>query len=402
MRVGLVSTRLSGVDGVTLESFKIKHILEEAGHEVEAFAGLLEERFRPGVEYPPAHFAHVDNVALNSDMFGTDTRPDWVSGQLRQRTDDLNNRLREWVDRAGIDVVVPQNALSIPLQLPLALAIAELVLETGIPCIAHHHDMVWERERFWPNAVPDVIGAVFPPAGHQFTHMAINSHQCEEISRRVGRAVTLIPNVMDFEAGPEAGDGPAFRTYAGISANDILFLQPTRIVPRKNIETTIDLAERLGDPRIRVVVTHPNEDEVEDYWPYLVEHAERRNVDFRLAPIDAPGSPSLADAYAAADIVCYPSLIEGFGNALVESMYYHKPLVVNRYPVYNRDIAPTGVRFLEFDRLITNQLLDDVTHCLSDMGHYAEAVEHNFEIGLRNFSYEVVRERMLPMFARLG
>ena len=402
MRVGLVSTRLSGVDGVTLETYKVRQVLQEVGHEVFAFAGLLEDRFLPGVEYPPAHFDHPDNVALNADSFGTDTRPDWVSGQLRARTDDLNNRLRAWVDQFGIDVIVPQNVLSIPLHLPLALAIVELTLETGIHCVAHHHDMAWERERFWPNAVPDVIGAVFPPAGHQFNHMAISSRQCEDIARRVGRPVTLVPNVMDFQNEPEPGDGVRFRRYAGVADDDIVLLQPTRIVPRKNIETTIDLAERLEDPRVKVIVTHPNEDENKDYWPFLVAHAERRGVDFRLAPIDTVESPSLADAYAAADLVCYPSIIEGFGNALVEAMLFRKPLVVNRYPVYKRDIAPTGVRFLEFDRLITNELLDEIHQCLSDPDHSAEATAHNYQVGLKRFSYEVLRERMLPLFARLG
>ena len=165
MRVGLVSTRLSGVDGVTLETFKIKQVLEEAGHEVVSFAGLLEDRFLPGVEYPPAHFDHPENIALNEDAFGSSTRPDWVSGHLRRRTDDLNNRLRAWVEEFGVDVVVPQNALSIPLQLPLALAIVELVLETGIPCVAHHHDMVWERERFCPTPSPTSSERCFRPPG---------------------------------------------------------------------------------------------------------------------------------------------------------------------------------------------------------------------------------------------
>ena len=88
-------------------------------------------------------------------------------------------------------------------------------------------------------------------------------------------------------------------------------------------------------------------------------------------------------------------------NALVETMLFRKPLVVNKYPVYNRDIAPTGVRFLEFDRMITNDLLDEVASCLSDPAHYTEAVEHNYEIGLKRFSYEVLRERVVPLFAGL-
>ena len=49
-----------------------------------------------------------------------------------------------------IDLIVPENALSIPMHVPLGMAITELIAETGIPTIAHHHDFYWERP-----ALPD-------------------------------------------------------------------------------------------------------------------------------------------------------------------------------------------------------------------------------------------------------
>jgi hypothetical protein len=47
-------------------------------------------------------------------------------------------------------------------------------------------------------------------------------------------------------------------------------------------------------------------------------------------------------SYAHADFVTFPSLYEGFGNALVEAMYFRMPTLVNRYSVYVSDIAPLG------------------------------------------------------------
>ena len=58
---------------------------------------------------------------------------------------------------------------------------------------------------------------------------------------------------------------------------------------------------------------------------------------------------TLHDAYLAADLITYPSLYEGYGNALLEAVFYGKPVVVNRYPVYVADIAPLGLSFIEID-----------------------------------------------------
>ena len=49
---------------------------------------------------------------------------------------------------------------------------------------------------------------------------------------------------------------------------------------------------------------------------------------------------TLWDAYPHADLVTYPSLYEGFGNALLETIYFKRLAVVNRYPVYVADLAP--------------------------------------------------------------
>ena len=49
---------------------------------------------------------------------------------------------------------------------------------------------------------------------------------------------------------------------------------------------------------------------------------------------------TLADIYPHADLVTYPSSIEGFGNGFLEAIYYKRPLVVNNYSIYESDIKP--------------------------------------------------------------
>ena len=140
-------------------------------------------------------------------------------------------------------------------------------------------------------------------------------------------------------------------------------MQPTRVVPRKGIELAIELVGRLEDPDAVLLITSPAGDEGLDYLVQLERLAEKHHVRLayaadRFAP-DHEGKPlrpahSLHDAYLAADLITYPSLYEGFGNALLEALFYGVPVVVNRYPVYVADIAPLGLKLIELDGTVTD------------------------------------------------
>jgi glycosyltransferase involved in cell wall biosynthesis len=397
--VGMVGTRFAGLDGVSLETAKLATILRDAGHEVVFFAGEIGPGFEPAVEVSEAHFATAENQELERACFGATRRTPQTSAELRRRAAVLLEALRQFVADLSVDVIMPQNALTIPMQLPLGLAITELLLETGMAAVAHHHDFVWERERFSPNAVPDVLSAAFPPRAPGLVHLVINSLAQEELARRTGLVSDVLPNVMPFEEAPEPGDGARFRRHAGVDAGEVLLLQPTRIVPRKAIEDAIELAQRLSPPA-SIVVSHQGADEGVEYRERLEDLAARLGVDFRVVGVGDEGEPSLADAYAAADLVTYPSRLEGFGNALVEAMYHRAPVLVNRYPVYQRDLAPTGIRAIEMDGAVTGDVVAEAERWLAHPEVAEAAVEHNYRVGLRHFSFAAAARVVLPALDR--
>jgi glycosyltransferase involved in cell wall biosynthesis len=389
LRIGLVGTRFAGLDGVTLESIKVADVLESLGHSVSWFGGRLDSRFSPGLEVPDAYFDTVANLRINHQVFGSATCPTEIHDEIEQRARALQAELARYVNELEVDVLMPQNASAIPMHLPLGVALARHVAETQIPAVAHHHDFGWERNRFWPNAVGDLLDEAFPPSLPSLGHLVISTLARDELSRRRGVRSRLLPNIMDFETPPAAGDSTRFRLAAGLSASDVVLLQPTRMVPRKGIEDTFDLAGRLNDPSICVVVTHPEPDEGAEYVEQLGRSAAELGVDFRVVPVGGDTGVRLADAYAAADLVTYPSRLEGFGNALLEAFYFRRPLLVNRYPVYAADIGPLGVAAIEMDGRVTDDVVAAVSRWLSDPGEWAGAVEENYEIGLQHFSYTV-------------
>lgn len=403
MNVGIVSTRFYGTDGVSLESSKVADNLEEDGQTPVWFAGERGHRFQPGVTHPLAHFKAPAVRRLEEASFGCGELTPGTVEVMESLTRELKEALRNFVAGFDIDLVLAENVLCLPMHLPLGLALSQFLAETGMPAVGHHHDFAWERARFRRTAVPHLMATSFPPALDNLRHVVIQSAARDELARRRGLESTLLPNVMDFERGSAAGDGAAYRRAAGLQPEDVLLLQPTRVVPRKGIETTLQLAYELADERVKVVVSHDDGDEGMECGRFLRQEAERLCVDLRFAPvtadpIDDPGRPTLADAYAAADLVCYPSRYEGFGNALLEAFFYRRPVLVNRYPVYARDIAPTGVRCIEIaDGELTGEAIKKAAAWLEEPSRYQDAVETNYQVGREHFSYAVIRERLLPL-----
>jgi len=108
---------------------------------------------------------------------------------------------------------------------------------------------------------------------------------------------------------------------------------------------------------------------------------------------------SLSDAYPHADLVTYPSLIEGFGNAFLEALYYRKPIVVNNYSIYATDIWPKKFKVIEFDEYITERTVQETLHGLDDSEYRAKLCNYNYDLALRHFSYKLLRNQFKVLFA---
>jgi glycosyltransferase involved in cell wall biosynthesis len=217
---------------------------------------------------------------------------------------------------------------------------------------------------------------------------------------------------MDFANPPAPPDGYSrqFRTEIGLSEDDLLILQPTRVVERKGIEHSIELARRLAPDRAKLVITHASGDEGDAYAERIREFAELLDVEVifadkwiaderRTAP-DGRKLFTIHDVYPQADLVAYPSTYEGFGNAFLEAVYFKCPIVCNRYAIYRTDIEPVGVRPILFDGFPTDETVDEIRHVLGDARYREERVEHNYEVASRFFSYEVLEEELRLIIQR--
>lgn len=398
LRIGIIATRLAGTDGVSLETMKWVHVMEQLGHHCFFLAGEANtdpERTRVARQ---AHFLHPEIREVNNRIFEKQQRDNDLTRRIHSLKRDLKEEISRFRRDFKPDWLIAENILSLPVHLPLGLALAEHLSETGTRCIAHHHDFWWERHRFLGSPAEDLLRAAFPATSPNIRHVVINSIAQRQIAYRAGLPAHLIPNVMDFHHPPPPQDRKTrrLREDLDIPEGNLLLLQPTRIVPRKRIEKTLELSSWLDRPNT-VLVTHDAGDEGNDYLDYLKRLADALKVDFRAASRhfeqerrkdDSDSTVfSLADAYACADLVTYPSRVEGFGNAFLETIYHKRPLVMNAYEIYRVDICPKGFRTMQLDNFPSRELIREVRDLLDSPDRVRGITEANFELGKRHFSY---------------
>ncbi|MDQ6797190.1 MAG: hypothetical protein M3011_04030 [Actinomycetota bacterium] len=291
----IVSFRLGGTDGVSVEASKWGAALESLGFRVVTVAGDGPvDRLLPGLaiaaHHPPA------------------------PADLDAALDDA-------------DLVVVENLCSLPMNRAGAAAVAAALRDR--PAILHHHDLAWQRSPF-----ADVVG--FPPVDPAWVHVTVNHRSRAELADR-GVGATVIPNCFDVDAAP--GDQSATRAALAVGQDERLLVQPTRAIARKNVPGALRLAGALG-------ATYWLVGRAEDgYGPEL----DRLLGDAAVRVVTGlPDGCSIADAYAAADAIAFPSTWEGFGNPAVESAIHRRPAAVGHYPVA-REIAAFGFRWFPVD-----------------------------------------------------
>jgi mannosylglucosylglycerate synthase len=403
--VGFISTRFAGTDGVSLETAKWADVFQKEGCSCFYFAGELDRP--PDCSYlvEEANFIHPKIKDIYNQCFGVHKRERRVTQQIHALKEQLKNEIYNFIKKFNIELLVPENSLTIPLNIPLGLAITEVISETGIPTIAHHHDFFWERQQFLTNAVWEYLNMAFPPHLPSIQHVTINSSGDNQLGLRSGISATIIPNVMDFENPSPPVDDYALdvREALGIEEDELFILQPTRVVKRKGIEHAIELVHRLGK-KAKLVISHASGDEGYDYEQRVREYSKLLDVNTRFVSniinekrgYTKKGRKiyTLEDIYPHADLITYPSTFEGFGNAFLEAVYFKKPIVVNKYSIYTYDIEPKGFITIELDGYVTEDAVRMTRDVLENKALCKNMVETNYDIATRCYSYSVLRQKL--------
>lgn len=325
-------------DGVSIVADRWAAVLDQMGYRVETVAG----------EGPVTHL--LPGLAI-----GAKTPPS---------VDELHAVL----DHA--DLVIVENLCSIPLNLPASHAVANA--RRGRPTIMHHHDPPWQRDRF-------AHITELPIDDPAWRHVTINELTRHQMHDRGFEAFTIY---NPFDVHEAKGDRTATRAMLGVDDDRVLLAHPVRAIARKNIPMALRLAEQL---KATYWLLGQAEDGYDEELDWLLSTAS--------VPVIHQGLTNVADIYAAADVVAFPSLWEGFGNPPIEAALHRRPVIVGDYPVAE-ELEALGFTWFKPSQL------DEVARLLRhpDPG----MLERNRSVAHRHFSIEKTAELVTELIEKAG
>jgi mannosylglucosylglycerate synthase len=433
-RICFVSGKLGDVDGVSLEVDKWITVLQEAGHEIYTIAGRYAKSVQNVADenqftLPEIDFGSQEQKGYETQLFPfLSKRPplimeeelEMVRNKLMAHGRDVANQMYEIIQDNDIDVLVGQNTNAMPMTLLGGIAVYLLTTEMRVATIFHHHDFWWERSRFSNNNIEDLLNKIMPPADLGTEHVVISSYAAHILESIKRVKPHVINNCEDFDDPPVIDEyNENFRKDLGYSEDDILIVQPTRIVPRKRIEDSVRLVGKFQEtypemaPRVKFIISLYQGDELDDsYIHSIMGLAERLNVEVdliaeRVAAVrgtDEEGRKLYTnrDVLVNANIVTYLPVWEGFGNALLEAIAAKAPILTTTYLVYKTDIMGVGLKTIEvrddydnYGRLIiTEDVVEKMHRALTDKEFRQNMVDTSFTVAHEHFGYEKLREKL--------
>lgn len=333
-----LSFRLGLSDGVSIVAARWAEAFEALGYDVRTVAG----------EGPVDHV--IPGLAI--DATSPPTR-----AELSAALDD-------------VDIVVVENLCTIPMNLAASRVVGEYL--AGRPTIMHHHDPPWQRDRY--GHITEL-----PMRDPAWQHVTINELTRHQMEARGFDAVTIY---NPFRTDEPFGDRERTRADLGVRDDALLIAHPVRAIPRKNIPLALRLAEELDGI----------------YW--LLGQAEEgygQHLDWLLStsqvPVIRQPAGEIPDIYAAADVVVFPSLWEGFGNPPIEASLHRRPVIVGTYPVA-QELAALGFTWFRPDQVAEVRALVDSPD--EDM------LDRNRALALEKFSIEASQVRIAALIEQAG
>lgn len=451
--IGFVHNKLGKTDGVSLEVDKWKEVLKDLGHNVFYCAGN-DDRDDIFV-IPQLSFENplTNKILHNSTVKFEDYKDENIlEKDIFKHANTIKEQLNHFIKYHDIDILIPNNLLSVGYNIPAMIALYEIIKEEKIPTINHNHDFYFEDSgEVHPtnDLVLNLLDKYSAPDFPWVKNLVINKLAQKELKQRTGIEAKIVPNVFDFTQNVWKKDeyNEDFRKKIGLNPNDLMFLQATRILDRKGVETAIEVIAELEKEKNRekllgklyngkefkaeskiVLVCSGYVEEfgiTGSYYNNLrkkakelqvnlkfvgerVDHSRRREGDKKIY--------SLWDSYVEADFVTYPSLWEGWGNQLIEAIFAKKPVVIFEYPVYKSDLKEMGFDlvslgdeiegydkrgFVELpDKAIENSV-DEIIKLLKNNKKRKEVIQKNYEIAESNYSFEVLTDIIKEIIAEL-
>ncbi|MBW2972515.1 glycosyltransferase family 4 protein [Candidatus Woesearchaeota archaeon] len=410
--LAVIASRLKCVDAISVEAEKWIDKYVKLGYNVHLCAGKFGEPVTlPHLELPVMDYKHPEIRGVKRIVFSANLDKDGKKAAeilLNNLVKRIKGPLKEYLVKNSIQVLSIEDALISPKNLPLNMALAEIVSDLGIPTISRYHYVPWENPYFSRFDNFPKITATMPLQRRNVVHITNTESAKRQLAEK--KVVSkVIPNTMDLDKLSRVDDyNRDFRQAFGIRDDQLIFLQPTRVKRNKFVERSVKLVAEINDIMKKdnvLLITGSPVYSRGNYFEEIVKKIKKMGVNVIFANdrifLGRHQNPeqkfySIHDAYIHSDFVIYPNTSDAFGNPVIEAVAYRKPLIVNRFPNLS-EFEEKGFRFVVMDNKVTPEVISDAYELISHKEKLDAAVENNFSLLKAHYSSNCLDDALIPI-----
>ncbi|MBU2561701.1 MAG: glycosyltransferase family 4 protein [Nanoarchaeota archaeon] len=410
--LAVIASRLKCVDAVSVEAEKWIDKYSKLGYNVHLVAGKFGEPVElPHFELPEMDYKHPEVRGVKRIVFSAKLDKDGKKAAeilINSLVKRIKGPLKNYLVQKKIHVLSIEDALSSVKNLPLNVALSQIVGELGIPTISRYHYLPWDNPYFSKfDNVPKIMANI-PPQLKNVVHITNTVSAKESLA---GRKIVsrMIPNIMDLDKLHKMDDyNRDFREALGIREDQLIFLQPTRVKRNKFVERSIKLVAEMNDIMKKdnvLLITGSPVYSRGNYFEEIIKKIKKQGVNVIFVNdrvfLGRHQNPqqkfySIHDAYVHADVVLYPNTSDAFGNPVIEAVAYRKPVVVNSFPNL-KSLLDRGFRFVVMDQKVDAEVISDTYELITDKEKLKETVDHNFRLLEQSYSSNTLDDSLVPI-----
>ena len=434
MNIGLAHYRICNTDGVSLEMKKWYECLTNSGHVCSYISGSVESAvnaYIPGID-----FGNEENLRINRNCYETFAdypSEDALKELIFGKAAEIEARLGEIVRKKKLECLIVANILSLGWNMAAAIAFSRFAkAHPKIRILSVDCDIFWEREMYRHPVVGfvrEIFDEYLLPDLVNVRHCAINENARNEIIKRRGIYADILHKAMDRENAP--AEDPHITEYLrnriAAKEQDVVILNPNRIAPRKAVEFSVEFVREMmqqlpahigeqlyngktlaADSEIVFVMYGIDDSFDKSYMQAIRERIDEYGIRFVYLGdiIGTHRSSDLSklhylDAYYMADAVASGSVLEGWGNHVIEAAIAKKPIAMYEYPVFESDLRHYGFRICSMENRYRDvrplktippeavrRAAERMWQLLTDRAAYEAVVNKNLSIMCKYFSFK--------------
>ena len=411
--LAVIASRLKCIDAISVEAEKWIDKYVKLGYDVHLVSGKFGEPVElPSFELPEMDYKHPEVRGIKRIIFGSKLNKEGRKAAeilLNNLIKRIKGPLKNYLVQNKIQILSVEDVLSSVKNIPLSIALKQIISELGLPAISRYHYLPWENPYFTRFDNFQKLMNDIPPQVKNIVHITNTSSARTKLSEIRKINSKTIPNTIDLDKLQKMDDfNKDFRKAFGIADDQLIFLQPTRVKRNKCVEKSIKLIAELNDIMKKdnvLMITGSPVYSRGNYFEEIVRKIKKLGVNVIFANdrlfLGRHQNPeqkfySVHDAYLHADFVIYPNTSDAFGNPVIEAVAYKKPLIVNRFPNLDEFLGK-GFRFIVMENKVTPETVSDTYELILDSKKREENADHNSRLLQKFYSSDILDDNLIPI-----